>query len=148
MDRENGFASPDSNYEHLAGFKVPLAPFLGCIGVAPSSKKNEISSFFSGAFGGNLDCKAVTQFATIYLPIFHDGAFLYLGDGHAVQGDGELAGNALETSMDVVFTVRQVGNASLKINYPRIKDSSCIMAIGLDKTLDKALKITTSGLLE
>ena len=112
LDKKNGFASPGSTYEHLQKFKVPVNPFLGCIGVAPSSKNNEVLSFFSGAFGGNLDFSRVTQSATIYLPVFHDGAFLYIGDGHAAQGDGELAGNALETSLDVEFTVKLINLSS------------------------------------
>jgi len=98
LDTLAGFAMlNDSSYEHLQDFKVPLNPFLGCIGVAPSNKKNEILSFFQGAFGGNLDFERVTQSATIYLPVFHEGAYLYIGDGHALQGHGEIAGNALET---------------------------------------------------
>ena len=148
LDTKNGFASPDSAYEHLQHFKVPLHPFLGCIGVAPSSKKNEVLSFFQGTYGGNLDFSSITQSATIYLPVFHDGAFLYIGDGHAAQGDGELAGNALETSMDVEFTVKLIKNDTLKIVYPGVEDSMHIMSIGVDKSLDNALKIATSGLLD
>ena len=148
LDTEKGFASPDSAYKQLQNFKVPLSPFVGCIGVAPSSGKNEILSFFSGPFGGNLDFSRVAQSATIYLPVFHEGAFLYIGDGHAVQGDGEIAGNALETSLDVEFTVRLIKNDTLKIIYPRIEDSQYIMAVGLDKSLDNAVKIATSGLLD
>src|SRR5438552_16081949 len=70
LDTQTGFASiiDDSLYEHLHSFKVPLRPFLGCIGVAPSAKKNEILSFFQGPFGGNLDYTAVTQSAIVYLP--------------------------------------------------------------------------------
>ena len=148
LDPTGGFASPDSGYEHLENFKVPLAPFLGCIGVAPSSRKSEILSFFSGQFGGNLDFKGIAQGATIYLPVLHDGAFLYMGDGHALQGDGELAGNALETSMDVEFTVRVIKVRSPKVNYPRVEDSLFTMAIGLDKTLDGALKMATANLVD
>ncbi len=108
-------------YEHLDSFKVPLRPFLGCIGVAPSNKKNEILSFFQGDFGGNLDCSFVTQSATVYLPVFHDGAYLYIGDGHAVQGDGEIAGNALETSLDISFTVKVIKKDLLQLTSPGLK---------------------------
>jgi len=148
LDVKNGFAFPDTAYEHLSNFKVPLHPFLGCIGVAPSNKKNEELSFFSGTFGGNLDYSRFTQSATIYLPVFHEGAFLYIGDGHALQGDGEIAGNALETSMDVTFTVKVIKNDSMKLTYPIIEDHVYMMAIGLNKSLDKALKIATGGLLD
>jgi amidase len=147
LDKEKGFASLDSNYEHLQHFKVPLHPFLGCIGVAPLSKKNEILSFFQGPYGGNLDFSSIAQSATVYLPVLHDGAFLYIGDGHALQGDGELAGNALETSLDIEFTVKLLQSDTVILTYPRVEDSVYLMSIGTDKSLDKALKIATSGLL-
>jgi amidase len=138
----------DSSYEHLQNFRVPLNPFLGCIGVAPSNKKNEILSFFQGAYGGNLDFESITRSATIYLPVFHKGAYFYIGDGHALQGHGEIAGNALETSLNIGFTVRVIKKETLSLNNPRVEDSTYIMAIGLDKSLDDALKIATAGLLE
>ncbi len=148
LDMQSGLALPlDSSYPHLHDFKVPVKPFLGCIGVAPSSKKNEILSFFQGAFGGNLDYAAITQSTTVYLPVFHDGAYLYIGDGHALQGDGEIAGNALETSLNVSFTVRIIKKDSLQLNFPRVEDSTYIISLGIAKTLDDALKIATSGLL-
>lgn len=151
LDIENGFASPDSShisYNSLAEFKVPLNPFLGCIGVAPENKKNEILSFFQGDFGGNLDFSRIRQSSTIYLPVLHDGGYLYIGDGHAIQGDGEIAGNALETSLDVEFTVELVKSGIQQIKSPRAEDSTYIMSIGSDKTLDKAIKIATADLLD
>ncbi|MBK5269899.1 MAG: acetamidase/formamidase family protein [Bacteroidia bacterium] len=148
LDAKSGFAFLDSAYEHLQNFKVPLHPFLGCIGIAPSNKKNEELSFFSGTFGGNLDYNRIAQSATVYLPVFHDGAYLYIGDGHAVQGDGEIAGNALETSLDVEFTVKVYKINFLKLTYPIVEDPVYIMAVGLDKSLDNALKIATAGLLD
>jgi acetamidase/formamidase len=151
LDVENGFALPDSSYtvyNNLVNFKVPLNPFLGCIGVAPKNKKNEILSFFQGDFGGNLDFSKISQHATIYLPVLHDGGYFYVGDGHAVQGDGEIAGNALETSLDVEFRVELIKSEVLQIRSPRVEDSTYIMAIGSAKTLDKAIKIATLNLLE
>jgi amidase len=148
LDTQNNFASPDTSYEHLQNFKIPLNPFLGCVGVAPSNNKNEILSFFQGNFGGNLDYSMVRQSSTIYLPVFHDGAFLFLGDAHAAQGDGELAGNALETSMDVEFTVRIIKAPSYNLAFPRIEDSNYIMAMGIDKSLDDALKLATKNLID
>jgi len=149
LDTLAGFATvSDTSYRHLQNFKVPLKPFLGCIGVAPSNKKNELLSFFQGAFGGNMDFEGVTHQATIYLPIFHEGAYLYIGDGHALQGHGEIAGNALETSLNVEFTVRVIKKETLSINYPRVEDSTYLMAAGFGKSVDDALKIATNGLLE
>ena len=121
---------------------------MGCIGVAPTNKKNEILSFFPGNFGGNLDFSAIKQGAILYLPVFHPGAFFYIGDGHAVQGDGEIAGNALETSMDVVFVVNVIKKEVLTLSYPRVEDAEYIMSIGVNKSLEQALKIATAGLLQ
>ena len=151
LDVENGFAFPDSSftkYENLKDFKVTLRPFLGCIGVAPSNKRNEVLSFFQGNFGGNLDFNRITQSAIVYLPVFHQGAYFYIGDGHAIQGDGEIAGNALETSLDVEFTMKLIKRDVLQIKYPRVEDTSYVMAMGSAKTLEKAIKIATSGLLD
>lgn len=151
LDVENGFASPDSSYtsyNNLRDFKVPVHHFLGCIGVAPGNKKNEILSFFQGDFGGNLDFSRICQSSIIYLPVLHDGGFLYIGDGHAVQGDGEIAGNALETSLDAEFTVELIKNGAAQIKSPRIEDSVYIMSTGSGKTLDIAIKIATSNLLD
>lgn len=148
LDIEKGYAYPNVVHEHLKNFKVPLTPFLGCVGVAAPSKRKETLTYFAGPFGGNLDFSKVTQGATIYLPVFHDGAFLYLGDGHAVQGDGELTGDALETSMSFAFTTRIIKKEELTLNFPRVEDSTYIISVALDKTLDNALKIATKGLLD
>lgn len=149
LDTLTGLASilDDSLYEHLHAFNVPLKPFLGCIGVAPLNKKNEILSFFQGSFGGNLDCSFITKDATIYLPVFHDGAYLFVGDGHALQGNGEIAGNALETSLNISFTVKVITKDSLQLTTPRIENSDYIMSIGAAKSLDDAIKIATTDLL-
>jgi len=151
LDVENKIGSPDSSYseyENLENFAIPLNPFLGCIGVAPLNRKNEILSFFQGDFGGNLDFRGITESTTVYLPVFHDGAWFYIGDGHAAQGDGEIAGNALETSLDVEFIVKLIKSDSLHIQYPRVEDSVFIMALGSGKTTDNAIKIATVGLLD
>jgi amidase len=149
LDMQAGLGSPaDSSYKHLQSFKVPLKPFVGCIGVAPLNRKNEILSFFQGPFGGNLDYAAIKQSSTIYLPVFHDGGYLYVGDGHAVQGDGEIAGNALETSLNISFTVNVIKQNPLSLKFPVIEDSTYIMCLGIDKNSDAALKAATSALLE
>ena len=151
LDIENGIGYPDSSftpYPNLKDFKVTLNPFLGCIGVAPLNKRNEILSFFQGSFGGNLDFSRTGSGSTVYLPVFHDGGYFYIGDGHAVQGDGEIAGNALETSLDVDFTIRLIKSNVLQLKNPRVEDSTYIMATGSGETLDKAIKVATSGLLD
>ncbi|MEO8129951.1 MAG: acetamidase/formamidase family protein, partial [Bryobacteraceae bacterium] len=84
--------------------EFPVHPMLGCIGVAAPSEFAPISGI-SGSYGGNMDYNEVAEGASVILPVSHPGAFLYIGDGHAIQGDGEATGTGVETSMDVEFTV-------------------------------------------
>jgi amidase len=83
-------------------FEMPLKPMLGRLAVAPRGQE-AFGGLWPGDFGGNLDAPDLGEGATVYLPIFHDGALFYFGDGHAAQGDGEIAGSGLETTMDVTF---------------------------------------------
>jgi acetamidase/formamidase len=82
--------------------------------------------------------------ATVYLPVNVPGALLYVGDGHALQGDGELNGNALETSMDVEFTVDVI--AKKRIPGPRVESATHIMAMGLGGSLDDAFRAATANM--
>jgi amidase len=150
LDIQNQVGWPDSSaevYQHLQHFKIPLKPFLGCIGVAPEGGKNEILSFFQGSFGGNMDFKSVCQSSVIYLPVFHDGGFFYIGDGHAMQGEGEIAGNALETSLDIEFTINLIKNSELQLATPRVEDADYIITIGSADKLETALKIAGADML-
>ena len=150
LDIQNQVGWPDSSeevYQHLQHFKIPLKPFLGCIGVAPEGSKNGILSFFQGSFGGNMDFKSVCQTSIIYLHIFHDGGFFYIGDGHAMQGEGEIAGNALETSLDIEFTVNLIKNSGLPLTTPRVEDADYIISIGSADKLETALKEASADML-
>jgi len=147
LDIKNGYATPQQVHEHLKNLRVPLSPFMGCVGVAAPVKSKEPLTYFAEQYGGNMDFYKVTKGATVYLPVFHEGALLYIGDGHAVQGDGEITGDALETSMDFAFVARVIKGDS-KIRFPRIEDSEHIIAMGMDDTMEDALKIATLGLLE
>lgn len=148
LDREKGYAFPQVTHDHLGNFHVPLRPFLGCLAVAAPLKDKEPLTFFAGQFGGNMDFYKVTQGTTVYLPVFHKGALLYIGDGHAVQGDGEINGDALETSMDFSLVTRVIKSAELRLTFPRMEDSEHIMAVATAKTLEEALKQATLGLVE
>ena len=148
LDKESGYAYLQSTHEHLANFKVPLTPFLGCVAVAAPLKDKEPETYYAGQFGGNMDFYKATQGVTIYLPVFHEGALLYVGDGHAVQGDGEITGDALETSMDFSLVTSVIKSTALKLNFPRLEDREHIMAMATHETLEDALKLATHGLLE
>ncbi len=84
--------------------EYPAAPMLGCIGVAAQGESAP-SSGISGPHGGNLDYNEVREGATVVLPVYHRGALLFVGDGHALQADGEPLGTGIETSMDLEFSV-------------------------------------------
>ena len=87
-----------------AKLEFPAIPMLGCIGVAAPGDFAPTSGP-AGSYGGNLDYNEVREGATVILPVYHPGALLFLGDGHALMADGEPTGNGIETSMDVEFSV-------------------------------------------
>jgi acetamidase/formamidase len=144
LDRERGVATTEKPGEHLARYTVPLRPMLGCIAVAPRSTQAPPGTGDSGRWGGNMDFNEIVEGATVYLPVNVPGALLYVGDGHAAQGDGELNGNALETSMDVEFTVDVVPHKA--IMSPRVESSTHIMAMGLAGSLDDAFRAATANM--
>lgn len=119
---------------------------LGCVGVAPRFDSPPISSRDEDYFGGNLDFAEVTAGATVLLPVNIPGALLYLGDAHAVQGDGELTGSALETSLDIEISVELLRGKRWK--GPRIETDPYLMSLGLDGSLDAALARATSDLAD
>src|SRR6202042_1033769 len=139
-------ASPEPPSEHLKNFAVPLQPMLGCIAAAPGPGGAPPGTGDSGRYGGNMDFNEITEGATVYLPVSNPGALLYLGDGHALQGDGELNGDALETSMDVEFTVDVISNKHLP--SPRVENPTSIIALGYDGSLDSAFRDATSNMAQ
>ena len=127
LDMQRGVATSEKPGDHLARYTVPLRPMLGCVAVAPNSAQAPPGTGDSGRWGGNMDFNEIVEGATIYLPVNVPGALLYFGDGHAAQGDGELNGNALETSMDVELTVEVIPHKSLM--SPRVESATQIMAM-------------------
>ena len=146
LDMEHGVATPQKPAEHLTRYAVPLRPMLGCVGVAPSASQAPPGTGDSGRWGGNMDFNEIVEGSTVYLPVSVPGALLYVGDGHALQGDGELNGNALETSMDVEFTVDVI--AGKRIPGPRVESATHIMAMGLAGSLDDAFRGATANMAE
>jgi acetamidase/formamidase len=125
----------------MSGYTVKLAPMLGCVGVAPP-RDEVLGSGHLGAFGGNMDSPEVREGTTLYLPVYQPGALLLLGDGHAAQGDGELPGQGLETSMDVQFRVDVIPAHAL--GQPRLESADAMMIMGTGATLDAAMKSATT----
>lgn len=141
LDTARGVATLEKPGEHVGKYSVPLRPMLGCVATSPPPAAAAPGTGDSGRFGGNMDFNEVGEGATIYLPVMVPGAMFYLGDGHAAQGDGELNGNALETSMDVEFTVDVIPGKRLP--GPRVESATHIMAVGLDGSIDDAFRDAT-----
>jgi len=143
LDRDKGVARLAHPGEKLKSYTVPLAPMLGCVGVAPPGDMAYRTGFL-GPFGGNMDYNRMREGITVYLPVFKPGALLFMGDGHAAQGDGELTGNALETSMDIEFRVELIRGESR--NGVRAEDEEYRMAMGIAGSLNEALQDATTNM--
>ena len=124
---------------------VPLQPMLGRVAVAPAGQE-AFGGLWPGDFGGNMDAADVREGATVYLPVFHDGALFYFGDGHALQGDGEIIGSGLETTMDVTLQFDVIKGQ--RIRWPRIEDADYIMVAGSVRPLVDAMRIAYVELIE
>ncbi len=125
--------------------EIDLQPMLGRLAVAPQGEE-AFAGLWPGDFGGNMDAQEVREGTTVYLPVFHDGAYLYFGDGHARQGHGEVAGTGLETSMDVVLKIDVVKNKT--IDWPRLEDGDHIMVVGSGRPLIDAFRLAHVELIE
>lgn len=152
LDVANGVATSGLPGDHLKTYTVPLRPMLGCIATAPNGTRVAIPTGDSGPFGGNMDFNEITEGATVYLPVSVPGALLYLGDGHAAQGDGELNGNALETSLDVEISVDLFSKANdpntPSLPAPRVENATHIIATGYEGSLDDAFRSATANMAQ
>jgi len=144
LDRERMVATSERPGDHLKNFTVQLRPMLGCVATAPA--RGSVPTGDSGGFGGNMDFNEIIEGVTVYLPVSHPGALLFVGDGHAAQGDGELNGDALETSMEVEFSVSLI--RSKRFNTPRVESESQIMTVGLGGSLEDALRAAVRGMAQ
>ena len=144
VDVEAGVAtllSPESN---LGRLELPLAPMIGCFGVAARGGQ-AISTATSAEHGGNMDYRGFVTGTTVYFPVFEPGALFFLGDGHAVQGDGEIVGSGIEISMDVQVTLDlQKGK---QIGWPRGENEDWIFTAGNARPLDQATQHATTEML-
>ena len=135
--------NPPPGLESLG--ELPLEPMLGCFGVAPP-RAQAISTATSGPHGGNMDYRGFREGVVVDLPVFAEGALLHVGDGHALQGDGEIVGTGIEVSMDVELSVELLKGKT--ICWPRAEDETFVMAIGNARPLDQAVQHATTELLK
>jgi amidase len=144
IDRKENKATIIDGPEELKSLKFPMSPFLGSFGVAPS-RGQAITSITAGDHGGNMDYRGFKAGVSVYFPVFAEGALFFLGDGHALQGDGEISGSGVEISFDVEFTVELLKGK--KINRPRGENAEYIFTVGNARPLDQAVQHATTEML-
>jgi acetamidase/formamidase len=132
---------------------VPLAPFMGTMGVAPATgvlvdsfptDPNVFgvqSSWPPGPFGGNMDLKDLTAGSRLFLPVFQYGAQFYTGDSHSAQGDGEVSGTAIEHSLSGVF--RFIVHKGRTLDFPRAETKTHYIMMATDVDLNRAMRKAT-----
>jgi acetamidase/formamidase len=146
LDRKASLARLENPPAALKDYAVPVRPMLGGIGVAPDFGFPPQSAGDSGRWGGNMDFNAIGEGATVYFPVFQPGAMLFLGDGHALQGDGETTQWALETSLDVEFSVEILPARPLA--SPRIETADRLSVLGQAPSLDDAARAATAAMVQ
>jgi acetamidase/formamidase len=145
LDRTRNVGTLDLPNSTSKSIEMPLKPMLGRLAVAPAGGE-AFGGLWPGNFGGNMDVSDAREGTTVYLPIFYDGALFYFGDGHALQGDGEIAGSGLETTMDVTFQFDLVKGK--RIRWPRMEDADDIMVAGSVRPLVDAFRIAQVELID
>jgi amidase len=141
LDNAKGVARLDA--PDIATIELPLRPMLGCLAVAPA-RKEAIATSTPGAFGGNMDYAGLNAGVKMMFAVNEPGALLFLGDGHARQGEGEVVGTGLETSLDVEFSVDLVKKKA--IAWPRLENDTYIMVLGSERPLLQAVQHATTEL--
>jgi acetamidase/formamidase len=148
LDLERGVANPRLLQGSGFKFDLPVRPMLGCIGVAPPGEEVQTSGP-SYTHGGNIDYNDIVEGVTVYFPVYHKGAYFYIGDGHALQGDGEGLGSGVETSLDVQFSVKvQKGK---RLSIPRLVNDEYLVSIGSQpefrSSMDVGLRMANSDMM-
>lgn len=134
------FKALDSDFS----VKIPLHPFFGCIGVAPAESEAR-SSVVPAEFGGNMDSPEASVGNTVYFPVNVKGGLLYIGDGHAAMGDGEIAGTAIEVPLKARLQLSVIKGRT--ISWPEFENDDAIMTVGAYRPLDDALRIAFTELV-
>lgn len=145
LDRQRMTASLDLPASASKRMTLPLKPMLGRMAVAPAGDE-AWGGLWPGDFGGNMDAPDVREGVTVYLPIFHEGAYFYFGDFHALQGDGEIAGSGLESTADVTLQFDLIKGQ--RIRWPRLEDADNIMVVGSIRPVGDALRIAYVELIQ
>jgi acetamidase/formamidase len=138
IDGQNMTATLDLPNSQMKQIQVKLHPMLGRLATAPEGDQ-AIAGGVPYNFGGNMDTSYTCEGAMVYLPIFHEGAYFYFGDVHALQGDGEITGSGIETSADVTLQIDLIKGQ--RIEWPRLENDEFIMVAGSIRPLMDAFRI-------
>jgi amidase len=144
IDLSAGTATLSKPETKLGRLALPLAPMLGCFGVAPANGQ-AISTATSAEHGGNMDYRGFVSGVTVYFPVLMPGALLFVGDGHAIQGDGEIVGTGIEISMEVEFRVDLIKDK--RIHWPRGENADYIFTVGNARPLDQCVQHATTEMI-
>ena len=144
IDREASTVRLEKPETALAGLVLPIAPMIGCFGVAPAHGQ-AISTASSSRNGGNMDYRGFVAGCSVSFPVFVPGALFFLGDCHAVQGDGEIVGTGVETCCEV--EVRLTVEKGRTIRWPRGETRDRIFTVGNARPLDQALQHATTEMV-
>jgi len=128
------------------GLEIPLRPFFGVMAVAPPPAWGTLSTLPPRPNGGNLDNKELVAGTTLYLPIFVDGALFSAGDGHGVQGDGEVCITAIETGL--IGTFRLTARDDMPLKWPMAETPTHVMTMAFDPDLDDCVVIALRSMLD
>ena len=128
----------------LGALALPLNPMVGCFGVAPAGGQ-AISTATSAQHGGNMDYNGFVAGTTVYFPVFAPGALFHIGDGHAIQGDGEIVGTGVEISFDVQFRVEL--RKGWRTYWPRGENATHIFTVGNARPLDQCVQHATTEMI-
>lgn len=123
------------------GIELPLAPFMGVMAVAPPDDIAPMNTRPPGPFGGNMDVKVLTAGSTLYLPVFQPGAQFFTGDGHALQGDGEVNGTAIEISLAPTLQFIVHPGAGRSMRWPRAEDATHHYVMAMSEDLNEAMRM-------
>ena len=143
VDAKKGVARTTSG-DGKQAWDVPLAPFLGCLGVAPAGGEVR-TTIVPGNFGGNMDCPEVRAGNTVFLGVNVPGALVSFGDGHFAMGDGEIMGAAVEGAMNVELVVDLVKGKSTPV--PRIENADEVMFVGSGRPLEDAARVAFKAMV-
>jgi len=144
LDLERHVGTLELPNSRLKRAEVPLKPLIGTIGVAPRFGRVEMT-LTPGEYGGNMDCPETCEGTTLYLPVWAKGAYLSFGDVHALQGDGEITGTALEVTAELTLEVEVLKRQ--KAEWPRLEDKTQIMVAGSTRPLMDCVRLAQMELL-